>query len=350
MDRNYRDLLDKLNERQNPENFLLQKSFSEELRDSGYQYADLYIKRAMQAVDAFYTQRSIEAGNKVMNYLKTKHNNVDYEFQGSVMTNTHIRGFSDIDLLTISNKSYCYDAVGVANLLAQVNVSQYAYSQSTVSRLKSVQNAPRYEGDAISDLKELRNNNEYYLQLQYSYVDISRPKSIKVSLTSPRREVDVVAAGWFKGTDFYLNEENDIYRGIEIYDKEKNTKLPVDYPFLSIFRINQKDSKTVGRLKKMIRFLKTIKCDSNVNINLSSFDINAICYAIEEFRYYDKTYIELLPVIYFQFNRIITDSIYRSNLYSVDGKEKIFKDENKIQQLQLLLAELNNIQRDLINK
>lgn len=349
MNKNYQELIEQLSARKNPENVILGKSYSDELRDSGYKYADLYVKRAMQAVEPAYTQKSIEAGNKVRDYLRTKHASVNYEFQGSVMTNTHIKGYSDIDLLTISDRSYAYDALGIANLISQAITNPYAYSQSVIKKAIDVRDAPNYTGDSIQDLKELRNNNEAYLKQQYSYVDISNPKSIKVSLTSPKREVDVVTAGWYNNTDFYLNNEDKAYRGIQVYDKEKKQKLPVDYPFLSIYRINTKDSTVNGRLKKMIRFLKTIKSDSKVNISLSSFDLNAICYAIEEFRYIDKTYIELLPIIGFQLNRVLTDKSYRDSLYSVDGKEKIFKDDTKIHELRLLLNELNEISKDIIN-
>ena len=116
MNKDYRTLIDRLKHRQNPDGLILEKSFSDELVDSGYKYADVYIKRAMQAVEPEYTQKSMEAGNKVKEYLKSKLSNVDYEFQGSVMTNTHIKGYSDIDLLTICNNSYGYDSWGVSKI------------------------------------------------------------------------------------------------------------------------------------------------------------------------------------------------------------------------------------------
>ncbi len=349
MNKDYRTLIDRLKHRQNPDGLILEKSFSDELVDSGYKYADVYIKRAMQAVEPEYTQKSMEAGNKVKEYLKSKLSNVDYEFQGSVMTNTHIKGYSDIDLLTICNNSYGYDSWGVSKILSEAAQYPYSYSQTLVNRLNEVQKIPSYQGNPLDDLHALRLNSEYHLNNQYSYVDISKPKSIKVSLTYPKRDVDVVIAGWYNNAKFYLNNEDKIYRGVQIYDKEKKSKIPADYPFLRIYRLNQKDASVNGRLKKMIRFLKTIKCDASVEIDLSSFEINSICYAIETDRYKYKTYIELLPVLWFQLNRIITDEDYRKNLYSIDDKEQVFKDDYKTQQLKLLINELNQIGNDLIN-
>ncbi len=55
-----------------------------------------FVKLAMSPVDDSYTQRSKQAGNNIRDWLKSKQTNVDYAFQGSVMTNTHIKGYSDM--------------------------------------------------------------------------------------------------------------------------------------------------------------------------------------------------------------------------------------------------------------
>lgn len=65
-----------------------------------------YVKRAMCAVGEDYTKRTIEAGEAAKQHLKDSIRNISFEYQGSVMTNTHIRGASDIDLLVMCEKFY----------------------------------------------------------------------------------------------------------------------------------------------------------------------------------------------------------------------------------------------------
>lgn len=75
-----------------------------------------FVKLAMSAVDDTYTQCSKLAGNNAKDWLKAEQHNVDYAFQGSVMTNTHIKGYSDIDLLTLCTKFYGSEISKVRNI------------------------------------------------------------------------------------------------------------------------------------------------------------------------------------------------------------------------------------------
>src|SRR5690606_30659471 len=103
-----------------------------------------------------------------------------------------------------------------------------------------------------------------------------------------------------------------------------------------------------GRLKKMIRFIKTIKADSDVEIKLSSFDINAICFNIPIYKYQDKIYYDLVKVIYDEFTLIITDVNYRNSIKSVDGSEYIFYGkEDKMERLRQVVLEIDQLRKDL---
>ena len=62
-----------------------------------------YVKLAMNEVDPIYTNKTLEAGENTKSHLQRElQQSVDFRYQGSVMTRTHIRGVSDIDLLTIT--------------------------------------------------------------------------------------------------------------------------------------------------------------------------------------------------------------------------------------------------------
>ncbi len=213
----------------------------------------------------------------------------------------------------------------------------------------------------LSDLRSLRIDSERILDSNYSYVDVTKPKSIKVSLTNPKREVDVVIANWYKNANFYIKDDKTML-GIKVFVKGETAvqdkELAPDYPFLSIARINGKDSEVNGRLKKMIRFLKTLKYDSDYtfNIKLSSFDFNAICYEIDASKYRNKDYLDLVTVVYNQLNSLANNPNHRNNLMSVDGHEPIFRNadgsENteKVQSLRLVMAEINSVIADIVEE
>ncbi len=121
-----------------------------------------------------------------------------------------------------------------------------------------------------------------------------------------------------------------------------------DYPFISIARINSKSTITGGRLKKMIRFLKNLKGKSTLTIELSSFDFNAICYDIEQAKYQNLIFHQLVPVLYTQLKNLATNQSAADNLVSVDGREYILRNQpQKLESLKNLVIEIESIVVDL---
>ncbi len=90
-----------------------------------------YVMRAMKAVDEEYTKRTKAAGEAVKQHLGYSLTNVSYEYQGSVMTNTHIKGASDIDLLVLCEKFVGTDIYKVRQELAKT----WIYSDRQIDRL-----------------------------------------------------------------------------------------------------------------------------------------------------------------------------------------------------------------------
>lgn len=120
-----------------------------------------------------------------------------------------------------------------------------------------------------------------------------------------------------------------------------------DYPFLSISRINERSAQTNGRLKRMIRFLKNVRTDSDQEINLSSFDINAICYSIPVNNYQNADYKELVSIVWSHMYRLWYAN-KQDDLRSVVGDEYVFRGKpDKVQALKLLESEVYNIKCDL---
>jgi len=347
MTKNYRQLIESVKGRINPDHFAMTKSFSDELSTISYSEVLTYVRLAMKSVEPEYTKKSKDAGERVKEHLSKELKNVSFKYQGSVMTNTHIKGYSDIDLLTISESFYQPDKGSIRRLLN--NAEERIRFFSSLPKLEKEVSGNSYQGNALEDLKSLRIDSENILRQIYTNCETHKPKSIKIKNLSLNREVDVVIANWFDDIKSVINDKGE-YRGIQVYNKITNSREDADFPFLSIKYINEKNSLTNGRLKKMIRFLKNSKANSSFDIDLNSFDINAICYDIKTKEYQNLSFYELVPVIYNQMKKIANDNIFADNLVSVDGKEYIFRGNNsKKDNLRKLLAEIEEIFIDLKN-
>lgn len=354
MAKDYSALVQKLKQRTNPEALLESRlysaKFSAELGKISYNSALEYVRRAMKGVSPEYTSKSKEAGENVKNHLKTVLERVSYEYQGSVMTNTHIMGNSDIDLLVISEKSYYYNQSDVSNHLNLIS-SKTPVNEVQKQRLKFVLDSFDYQGNTLVDLRKNRKDSEEKLKSVYFKFNLNKPKSIEITNLNLKRDVDVVIAIWHHTPEYITTQDSD-YKKITVYDKDKHSTGKLESPFLSINRINGRDSEVNGRLKKMIRFIKNIKCDSGVEeIPLKSFDINAICYAIPITSYSEKNFLELVEVLLRQMLKISTNEQYRNELKSVDGSEFIFRNKpDKLNGLRTLLAEIQIVANDVLSQ
>lgn len=346
MNKDYNQLFRSIESRYNPESSAAveQRAFTN-LAGVEKRIAQ-YVKMSMTEVDEEYTNKTLQAGEAVKAHLQAEQNSVSYEYQGSVMTRTHIRGVSDIDLLTLCEKFHNTEIFKIRNIL---NTPYNNYSYHNERKLQNYSEAfSLYEGNAFQDLKELRLSNENIMQKHYYICDVSKPKSIKIKNLHYNREVDIVTATWLDTVDYIINDNDKTYRGVKIYDKEKEVTLEPDYPFLSISRINSRSSETNGRLKKMIRFLKNVRTDSSRKIDLSSFDINAVCYDIDIEKYRDAYYLQLVPILFSQLYSISNDNGHADRIKSVDGMEYIFRNHpDKLNNLRLLMYEVCDILTDL---
>jgi predicted nucleotidyltransferase len=346
MAKNYKLLAESIRGRINPENFAIKRTFSDELSTISYSEVLTYVRLAMKGVEPEYTQKSRDAGEKVKEHLSKGLNGVSFKYQGSVMTDTHIKGYSDIDLLTICEKFYQYDAARVKQILESVEERAKHY-QTSLDKLQKEVNLSFYSGNSLEDLKGIRADSEKILSDVYSTCDLTKPKAIKIKNHSLNREVDVVIANWYDDVTSIINDKGE-YRGIQVYNKDSHAKEKADFPFLSIKRINDRGSETNGRLKRMIRFLKNCKANSDHDIDLSSFDINAICYDIKVSEYESLSFYELVPVIYNQIKAICTNQAKAYSIVSVDDREWIFRNNNsKLENLKKLMAEVEGIFLDL---
>lgn len=287
-----------------------------------------YFIEAMTPVDEIYTKNTYKEAERVKNQLdkiKTASLNFEYEYQGSVSNNTHIKAHSDIDVLVIIDKF-----VTLQHPLVPANP---------------------YKGNPINDLLELRYTSEKHLISAFpkADVDCSGAKAIGLSGGSLRRKVDVVPSNWYDTVEYDRTKQMH-YRGIYVLDKYKKERI-LNTPFYHNYLLDVKDINTAGNFKRVVRLLKTLKADSDNDIKLSSYDIVAIAYHMETSKYVtgDK-YIRLLKNVYSYLNDLASmSSELRNSIDVPDKSRKIFNESGKYIGLILLKDEIEELLKSLVS-
>lgn len=294
-----------------------------------------YCLGAMQEVDQDYTRISLETaervGKQLLDGLQSADFAVEFRLQGSVPLNVHIRGVSDVDLLTLDTSFLRYDTNG---LMARSG-SYYATDKTS-----------------LSALQKLRAESEKILKLRYpaAHVDTRGGKAIAISGGSLPRPVDVVPSHWHDTAEYQASQlERD--RGVYILDKKVPTTLS-NKPFLHIHRINQQDTAANAGLKKAIRLCKNVKNDATEDgktIVFPSFDIASTLYHCDLAGLRAGAYYEL--AILAETQRFL-DELYHNpekakSLWVPDGSRRIFDTDQKYAGLRTLSMEMDDLAKEV---
>lgn len=246
---------------------------------------------------------------------------------------------NDVDIVQITSKSNTLDRDGLDKALS---TEKYRYDEQQLKNLQKRKDSfSQYQGDQTSDLRQLRLKSEVVLTEAYSDVDTKKAKAVCVKMQNPKRNVDVVTAVDYHAVQ-YMASNHEYKRGIQVYDKDLDRKLPAEFPFWSIKLINDRHVESGRRFKRLVRFLKNVKFDCSQieerKLTVSSFDINAICYNISINKYQYLHYIELVAVISAELHHLIDDKQYRDALKSIDEQEFIFRDKgiDKVNDLEIM--------------
>lgn len=286
-----------------------------------------YVLDSMAEVPKRSTEISFEEGEKVKTHLKEHLRDyglsAEFRFQGSVINNTHIKGYSDIDLLVITDKYYTLERPQVPTV--------------------------PYNGNPLDDLNELRNVCVKILREAYSvaHIDNSGSKSIKISGGSLRRDIDVVPANWFNSNLFNQFPQQDFYRGVQVYNKKENSR-DTNYPFYNKELLNRKDARTNHLYKSIVRLAKNIRCDSDNKLvqEISSYDIQALFYHMNDSCFYNIQGIDVIPVMTKYLEQLLGNPSSYLNL-EVPDKTRLISDKVSLNVLGLLYEELNEINSSL---
>jgi hypothetical protein len=256
---------------------------------------------SMRPIDKKYSDKTNIAANRVKEHLENGFNlhfNRAYRTQGSVITKTNIRVYSDFDLLAV--------------------IDRYVYLHSDLTAIE-----PYTATDPNNDILDLRTQATSILKKNYSDVDASGDKSISVVNKSLNRKIDVVFC-FLHDTKTYRETNDEYYRGVHLYDFPKKVKLLQDYPFAHLNQVNAKGDNTSDGSRRGIRLLKTLKVDCETELkNLSSFQITAIVHSIanERLIYSAGSELNIAKSISQEMDVLLQNAIYRKNVKSPNGAE-----------------------------
>jgi len=307
-------------------------SFREAYENRGKTDTVKYVLGAMQEVDQKYTQTSFDEGKRVINQLQNRLTNFginsEFEFQGSVPLNIHIKQHSDIDVLVIHGDILTYDSYGIHG-------SSGHYKPIT--------------GTVLQRMLGLRNACESSLDAAFWGADINKAgaKSIALNGGAFKRKVDVVPSHWHD-TALYQRTREKHYREIKILDKFVPETLS-NLPFLHMKMINDKDAECGGGIKKVIRLLKTLKADCDKAINLSSYDIASIVWHFNSTSVWQRANrdLALLAMTMDELDAMCGNYTRASLMITPDGSRKIFDDAQKFTDLNKLASEVRGTASDI---
>ncbi len=281
---------------------------------------------AMQEVDKRYTSICYEEGDRVSAQLASgladSQISVKFDYQGSVPLNVHIRGTSDVDLLVLHDEFVTLDWFGP---------QAHTYGH--------------YGKSVISEMQRLRLNCEKMLPVRFpaATVKCDGSKSIRIEGGSLKRKIDVVPAHWHHTAAYQASLQKQD-REICILDTSVPTTIG-NRPFMHMHRINTKETLTNGGVKKVIRLLKNLSKDSDLNITLSSYDIAGLVWHFDNVSLNRPSYLEVALIAETQghLHRLIQDRPYCEALMVPDQSRKIIDSSEKFASLIGLTVEVDEL-------
>lgn len=281
-----------------------------------------YLVDSMQPIDAQFTENTFKEGIRIRDQLSknlpSKYES-EFDFQGSVTSDTHIRIHSDIDLLALNG---CF-----------------------VSLDPGAPNSSPYGGNCMEELKSMRSDAARLLKSNFPAVtvDDSPGKSISLEGGSLNRKIDVVIGNWWD-TELWKKYRVKMARGVRILDT-KGPELIRNKPFWHNYEIDTKDKKT-GGLRKVIRLLKTLKYDAEPELKISSYDIAALAWNMSEtaLTVQRDAYLPLATNARNELKRFIDNEALRNGLKVPNGTRAVFGSGGAtVESLRQLHAELADL-------
>jgi len=281
--------------------FAVNESIAQGSGNKEYQY----LVDSMQPISEEYTEKTFEEAKRVESQLKAGlpvSCAAEFDYQGSVTSDTHIRIHSDIDLLVMDGRFISLDP-GAPN------------------------NSP-YLKNSLQELLDLRRDSAAVLKNKFpaAVIDDKPGKAISVSGGSLSRKIDVIVGNWWD-TETYRTHKVKVVRGIDILDSKIPRQIK-NKPFFHNYKIDEKDKSTLG-LRKVIRLLKTLKYDAEPQLKISSYDITSLAWNMrdEMLKVQPGSYLSLAQNANAELERFVNNPMLRDSLFVPNGTRKIFSSD-----------------------
>ncbi|MEQ9466463.1 MAG: hypothetical protein RLN88_03575 [Ekhidna sp.] len=314
MEHDYSLLVENLKGRRYDE-ALREPVLSDAFHQSGYSDCLRYALESMVEIDASYAYKVYANSRRIHEMisaaLKKRGYDVDYRYQGALKTYSNILLYGDVEIIVIKK-----------------NISEKPHQDMQTLAL---------------DLMNILSGNPSFKRVDYS--DKTR---IRITALKPTCEIDILPSIWINSAE-YNKTKNEIYRGIAEFDFA-NKKVKKYLPFLNIARINSRDQHTNGNLKAIARLLKSLRADSQDQINLRDSEINALVYNMPEVEMAasPKKVLSLLPKVSSLLSKLATDTESFNRLLSPSEKDRVFSGRpEKQKEVKKLNASLLRLIDDL---
>jgi hypothetical protein len=284
-----------------------------------------YLLNAMKPVDAKSTARLVEQGDRVQaqlsRRLEQEYPQLQFRRQGSVSNGTHIRYFSDVDVLVLIDKYVTLE-----------QPQQPAYP---------------YTGEPLDDLALLRKRCVAELGLAFPEVELDDRGSTAVRLeksASLACAVDVVPSNWYD-TNTFASSGVESDRGVQVLNREQRVRR-LNQPFLFNRRLTERDATTGGLTRMVIRLLKTLKADveeeGEVELAMSSFDIGSVVYRADGIFTDVGAPLDALGSALQGLLDIAERAARGESIKTVDDSREVFDQPRKLEHFVRLLRELSD--------
>lgn len=279
-----------------------------------------YTLESMQPMNGPHTRRLYTVSGKVLQKIRKFFDqravNIDLRYQGAVHTNTHISLDGELEILAI--------------LRPRNKVEAYKSVEKLGTLLMGL-----FSGEPES----------------YDKVDFSNKINIQISTRKPTVDLSVLPSIWVD-TSAFRETKREIDRGIAEYDFINKTRKSF-LPFRNMARINVKDNKVNGNLKRLVRFVKNVQIDASENIELSNYELTSCLYNIHDKKLLvsAESLLSILPAVSNYLEKLGKTGMYR-RIISPSRKELVFgnKEEKGEELIKLKLqldAHLEQLQQEL---
>jgi len=138
-------------------------------------------------------------------------------------------------------------------------------------------------------------------------------------------------------------------KGVRVYTKNCQD-YNVNYPFYNNSLIDKKDHRCGGNYRKAVRLLKTLKSDSNRNIDISSYDIVALLYNMNDTEFnVGQKYLTLVRNITSHLQYLVDNQSYFKTLDVPDKTRKI-NAKTTLEALIAMTVEVGDLEKDLVQE